>query len=222
MVRNWTDGDYVGASDLDEFVSSGNLVFTTTAARDAFLVGDLAPKSGMFATTTSDGMTLKYIVVGGTGYWSPMPGTFLVHVTQGTNFHTLGPSGTITQITNLSTVVGRNYKNWFDTANSRFAPSCPGFYEIDASVCWTNIAGGDRRLWLALNGTVLDATMTVIGNVAQPDPPVYALRTCYVWMNGTTDYLTLMSSHTCSSTQSTSQHNYTNTPSSFTARYAGV
>jgi hypothetical protein len=220
MAKSWKDGDYVSQSDLDEFVTSGTLVFSTTAQRDALLVGDLAPQPGMFATTTSDGITLRYIVVGGVGYWSPMPGTFLVHATQGTT-HTLGASGTATQITNLTTVNGRNYKTWFNTSTSKFQPLCPGFYEIDGTVCFSSNSTGDRRLWLQLNASAMDGTMTVIPTF-QTECPVYFLRTCYVYMNGTTDYLMLVASHTASSTLTTATQNYSAGPCSFTARYAGV
>lgn len=51
MVKNWSDGDYVSGDQMDDLETGHNLMFADAAARDAALVGDLAPFAGMTVFT---------------------------------------------------------------------------------------------------------------------------------------------------------------------------
>jgi hypothetical protein len=222
-VKNWADGDTVSEADLDDLIGSSNLVFANAAARDAYLVGALAPTPGMQVHMLDDGITYKRITYGGTDYWVPAPNTHLVTMTTASNQVIATTSAT--QITNLTTVATRNFGNWW--ASDRFTPTLPGIYQLDAMLTFTSTAGdGYRAVWISLNGATAATAIPGSSNQLTPYIPSggtspYALhtRTVCVPLTGTS-YVTLMFQHSSTSSPSVG---YTGVygSGSFTAKYLG-
>ncbi|MFB6955440.1 hypothetical protein ACFCYB_00030 [Streptomyces sp. NPDC056309] len=79
------------------------------------------------------------------------------------------------------------------TNNSRYTATVPGTYLIFGSVGYIANTSGDRRLYIALNGT------SVVGSGTSFDPSqsvLHGLQTAaVVTMNGTTDYVEVMTAH---------------------------
>jgi hypothetical protein len=189
-VKNWTDGDYVDASDLDGLTKSMNLTFATAAARDAFLVGDLAPQQGMIAHTLDTGITWHRITVGGTSYWAPAPGTMVCHVWQ-TSQTSIGTNGTLTQVTAMNTAASpgiRILNNWW--VPDKFTPLCPGHYEINYCVAIVGAYSDSYRMAGVMFNTLTafahGSACSFLPGMASPNN---VLSKSYpIYFNGTTDW----------------------------------
>jgi len=230
-MKQWADGDKIYASDLNELVSSGNLVFANAAARDAFLVNELAPTPGVTVNMQDDQITYRRIAVAGTNYWAPVSGTHLVCVTMQTAVNMT--NNTATQITNMTTIKTRNTGNMW--ANNRFTPTIPGWYEFDAHVIYSNNLAGDgyRAAWLSLNGastaTAIPGSWNQIYPVNAPGSALtVATRNISYYFTGIDGaYVTLMGMHN-STTASFPLSVYAGTSTnpayatSFSAKYLGT
>lgn len=192
-VKVWRDGDYVQASDLNEIVSSGIPAFANAAARDAFLVGPLAPVPGMTVHMLDDGVTYRRITVGASSYWAPPPGTFICAYQQ-TSSNTIA-AATADILGNMSTVAGRSSPWWL--TNNRFTPLLPGFYQFDGQVSWSASASDKARgSFFTLNYAGNALGTAIPGSMAMYAPSalmfaIYPARTTVVYLNGSTDNVSL-------------------------------
>ena len=192
-VKVWRDGDYVQASDLNEIVGSGNLAFANAAARDSFLVGSLAPVQGMTVHMLDDGVTYRRITVGASSYWAPPPGTVICSYQQASGNTISAASSDI--VGNMSTVAGRSSPWWL--ANNKFTPQLPGFYQLDGQVAWSASASDKGRgSFFTLNYVSNALAVAIPGSMGMYAPAataavIYPARTTVVYLNGTTDSVSL-------------------------------
>lgn len=236
-MKRWATDDLVYNTDLNDMVAGGNLVFASVAARDAFLIGDLAPVAGMTVYMQNDSITYKRIDVGGIGYWAPTPGTLMacmVTSSGSTVDQVLSPDGAAAVAYKTPANYGRNLNNCFSTTTYRFTPGVPGFYEMEGLAnFYHGTVDGYRATWLCLNGAS-QAAIPGSWNHAFPGGSTtntqFGIFTrtvcCYL---GATDYVTHMAMHNStgqtylrgrSDTSSAGyQYNY---DSCFTAKYLGL
>jgi hypothetical protein len=234
-MRRFIDGDKITANDLNDLIVFSNLSFTNAAARDAFLVGSLAPLQGMRVHMQDDGITYSRITVGGSSYWAPAAGShttgMIMAAMGGSASQTLNVSGTPTRV-NLTSVKTKNINSWW--ANNQFTPTVPGYYEIEALVCFSTPAvDGYRAAWLGLNG--ISMASAVPGSMSQLYPAGSSVsdvltvtpRPVIMYFNGTDgSYVTLVAMHTSSSTHDLVSYYYANAYSGygcvFNVRYLGM
>jgi hypothetical protein len=97
------------------------------------------------------------------------------------------PTATLTKVTLNAEVY--DSASSFDTTNYRFQPTVAGYYRINSSVYFTaSVAGAQLRTYLAKNGVVYKAGLSVIAaSAAQQGSNCSAL----IPLNGTTDYVEL-------------------------------
>lgn len=195
-VRNWADGELLTSAALNEITSSMTMRFANAAARDSMLTGDLAPAVGMTVHLADSGMTFMYIVVGGTGYWAPLPETLCFYGRQAAAQALAG--GQYSVITNftLADHGNRNLYGWFDAAAGRFTPKIPGVYEFFGGVSMaTATAGGagyTNRCGMRLNGSPIAASENWVNVTSGSYAPVSFNARKYTYiMNGTADYMEL-------------------------------
>ena len=239
-MKRWADNDLVYDDDLSELVTSANLTFANAAARDAFLVGSIAPVPGTTVYMKDDGITYTYVMVGGTGSWAPAPGTLISGVGFGSTYQSMGSAGvpTLVAIPGIAQY-SRNLNNAYNVTTSRFNPQVPGIYEISGQVASTVPApyDGYRSAWLCLNNSVpgsADAS-TIPGSRNQFWPSVsvssmvtVATKEICCYLNGSSDYVTLWAMHSASAGITIGGSVYaTNAGSSYydtslTAKYLGM
>ncbi|MFJ5157026.1 hypothetical protein ACIQCF_36935 [Streptomyces sp. NPDC088353] len=79
------------------------------------------------------------------------------------------------------------------TNNSRYTATVPGTYLVFGAVGWSNNTSGDRRLYIARNGS------SVAGSGTSFDPSqavLHGLQTSGICtLNGTTDYVEVFAAH---------------------------
>jgi hypothetical protein len=225
-MRKWVNGENVYASDLHSIVAHGNLVFADAAARNAFLVGEFAPVPGMVVYLESPdafGGTQKRVTVGNNSYWVPPPGTTIVGVSSASGGGTI-TSGVATQMTGMTAVRTRNAATMW--ANDRFTPTLPGWYELDATVRYTQVAAdGFRATWLSLNGASAGTAMAGSWNQLYPgwanSSVSVPARTVMAYFNGIDgSYVTLMGMHNSTSTVTAGYSSLG--VSAFYAKYLGL
>jgi len=156
-IKNWNDGDYVFAVDMDDITKQINHIFTDMAAANAALVGDLAPKPGMRLFTSNDG-TLWTRIGSPAAMWVPAPGTVLTDV-YGTADLALPVSSTSYPITNMSQVYTNRATAW-SAATGKFTAPYPGNYQFNQAVVFAQNATGVRQLFYRVNGSA-----TVVGSI---------------------------------------------------------
>jgi hypothetical protein len=199
IVKVWTDGELLTAATMNDLTGSTLMRFADAAARDAMLVGGLAPTPGMTVLMLDTGMTLTYVGPAGAGVWMPLPlsvcFTAYQQVSQGI------PGNTYTALnafTLAEHAASRNLYGWFDTATGKFNPKAPGIYELTGGVSMnTSVAGSGNthRGGFRINGTGGTAydlrsehrlSLNTTGAVS------FSLRKFVCQMNGTTDYAELV------------------------------
>jgi hypothetical protein len=234
-VKTWQTDDPVYVEDLNELVALGNLTFSSTAARDSFLVGDLAPIQGTVAHVIND-ITYRRITVAGTSYWAPLPGTLICGMTYSSSnsaYLNMNGSGVPTQVP-LTYAKFRNLNNAWSTSTYQFTPTIPGFYELDGRAFIYNAnTDGYRACWLSLNGASVATAIPGSWNQLYPVGAegnsrfTVMTRTVCRYFNGTDgSYVTLMAMHNMASgtIQLATTGDYTGVPydCSFTAKYLGM
>ena len=225
MAKRWAIEDKVYDTDLREIITHSNLVFADAAARDAFLVGDLAPVPGMLTyLVAADNLsnTQRRIRVGGVDYWAPPTGMEVVGMSPAASVS--AATGVATQVVNMTNVRGRNANTMW--ANNQFTPSVPGFYELDAAVRFNNASAADgyRLAWLSLNGASQVTAIPGSGNQLGPgaaNPSTVHTRTVSLYFNGIDgSYVTLMCMHNSASSITIS--GLATSATLFTAKYLGM
>lgn len=195
MVKNWADGNTVYSADYDETVTSTVMRFPSAAARDAVLVGDVAPVDGMhcFIVDTE----YVYHVVSGTGYWCPLPGAAVVDVYATTN-QTLATSGSPYVVLNMSTVA-KNLGAGYVVATGKFTAPWPGHYTFHASASFASNATGYRQIYYRLSGgaTMAGSGRQLLASVFTTGLPLAVTTTWYLSAGGTVEPMVL---HTAGAT----------------------
>jgi hypothetical protein len=142
MPKNWNDGDLVGSAELDELGNSGIMRFANAAARNAFLVGDMAPKDGQTVFIQDTNATLTYVTAGTFSGWVPPPGTFVFNayasVTQSI------PNGAYTGVTWNSTPAYRSDCITFTSGQSKIYTRLPGWYGVSTILPYGTGTAGRR------------------------------------------------------------------------------
>lgn len=98
------------------------------------------------------------------------------------------PSGTVVVVFGGATLEVHDTHNFHsNTVNpSRVTPSVPGLYLVTANLWWGGVAGGDRRVLIARNGTDLAASSRIANlSAISISQSVSRLVEC----NGSTDYI---------------------------------
>lgn len=191
-VRNWSDGETLTAAAMNELVSSTTMRFASAAARDAVLVGDLAPVDGMTAFLLDSNLTFKYIVVNGTGYWAPQAGTVCFFAYQKTSQNLV--SNTYNFIAPIDGLANnRNLNNWYNPTTATFTPLCPGYYQMFGGVgVVATTAANVYRVGLTNNSnTFVQASARDYMHASYTGFVGIAFRRHIAYMNGTTDFLRL-------------------------------
>jgi len=147
-LKKFNDGDVFYSEDMDSLVAGSNMRFPNAAARDAALVGALAPVNGTQVVLSDDGRAYRRV---GTA-WAPPPGTVLFSYASTTPLNVA--SGATIPVTNWTTNLlgGRNWGNWF--SGSSFTTPIAGYFEFAGAVHFgspTN--GGARSVWVNTSGS---------------------------------------------------------------------
>jgi len=196
VIKNWADGELLTPAVMNELTTSMTMRFANDAAREALLVGDMAPAPGMTVYMLDSGITFTYIMVGGNGYWVPPPETLCFFACQSAP-QTL-TAGVFAAIINFS-VVGRNFGNWFNPANGKFTPQLPGLYEFVGGIGMVSapaaspsyaLRGGLR--FNSSGGTLPHNATENRQIVTTNGPAAFNVRKFTFAMNGTTDYVELV------------------------------
>jgi hypothetical protein len=220
-MKNWVTNDAVTAADLNDIAFNGNLAFANAAARDAFLVGDMAPVPGLTVYMIDDGNAYRYVGAGG---WVPAHSIHMVTMFAPSYFSM--NSNAVVQATGMTTfppdMNNRNFGGCW--ANDKFTPKYAGFYELEAALIFTHATAVDgyRAVWLSLNGASLASAIPgswnstwQTGAPAGTNTYVQARSTC-CYFNGTDgSYVTIMGQQSSTST-------LTIWPASFSAKYLGM
>ncbi|SOD20210.1 C1q-like domain-containing protein [Pedobacter xixiisoli] len=103
------------------------------------------------------------------------------HVTKNDNI--VKSSGTTGPISFTHKVYDNS--NWFDLATGQFKPTMAGYYQINASMKMQDGNGGEKSVYLMKNGLVFYRGTSTTGAVAS------STVSAMVYLNGTTDFLTL-------------------------------
>jgi len=197
-LKDWADGELLTPATMNELTSSMNMRFSSAAARDALLVGSLAPVAGMTVFMLDTNMALTYVVVGGNGYWAPQPYTLCFFARQAAA-QGLG-ANTYAAITGYTVADygGRNFGNWFDVTTGKFTPKVPGVYELLGGMSMANGPSGStyaQRAGFRMNGTGAAAFSLYSENrqaISSDVPVSFDVRQFLLAMNGTTDYVELV------------------------------
>jgi len=229
-MKNWANNDPVNLDDAAELVTSANLNFATTAARDSFLTGPYAPVPGTVTYQQNDGLVYRRITVAGVDYWAPEPGTFLVLAslspTGSSQTLPLNGAGVATQVL-MGYTRGRNFGNWW--TNNMFAPKVPGFYELSGGVTFaeTNYYDGYRAAWLSLNGASIATAIPGSWNQLYPGATNVTLisvpfRTVCRYFDGVSGYVTVMAMHGSTTAHNLVANNQNMYDCTFMAKYLGM
>jgi len=217
-ARYWTDDEELTPAAMNELEASSLMTFADAAARDAFLVGDLAPVPGMHVFMLDANMSLTYLNPGIPG-WYPNPGTlcFAAYQTAGQSLASL----TNVALTGFTVVAGRNLNGWFTPATGKFKPTLPGLYEFTGGVGTTTspTAAPFHRCGLRLNGTGSAAFIAASEHrqVTNASMAVgFGVRRFTLALNGATDFVELVALAGVATATSTGV-----LASSFTAKYVG-
>jgi len=218
-IKDWAEVDPLTPDAMNELVSSGFMRFPDTAARDAFLTGDLAPVPGMTVSMLDTNLTLTYLDVGGITGWYPSPQTLCFAAYQ-TATQSLALSTYVT-ITGWTVVHGRNLNNWFDPATGRFQPTFPGLYEFSGGLSMAGAAATTavHRAGFRLNGapgTAMIAASEHRQITTTNVPTSFAVRRYTAAMNGTTDVMEVVAYASAATTTGTGSQ-----APSFSATYLG-
>lgn len=159
VIKNWTDGDYVTAADMDELSRSVVMRFTSAANRDAVLVGDLAPQDGMVVYLTDIN---RHMMREGS-WWLPMPGTFIFNAKQSTaQTLTTGVAAAMTWQT-----VDAPFGGWSGAAPTRLTLPFPGIYTLTSTVAYgSNGAGYRQTSWYQGGSVIANSTVQQPANSA--------------------------------------------------------
>jgi hypothetical protein len=84
--------------------------------------------------------------------------------------------------------LGRASSGWYDTASGKFTPQRAGLYEITASASFAVNANAEATIWVYKNGSTEVARDSRSSSTAHRLMP---RASAVVYMNGTTDYLTV-------------------------------
>ena len=75
----------------------------------------------------------------------------------------------------------------YDTSTSKFTPTVAGYYQVDASVCYSNATAGEQlRTQIYKNGS--QAKIGTVGNSTSTQAASSNVS-ALIYMNGSTDYL---------------------------------
>jgi len=135
-LRKFIDGEVFYSEDLDSLSLASTLRFPNAAARDAALIGELAPVHGTQVAMADDGGG-RLIRRSASNTWLPMPGTMCFSYAA-TGSQSISPQQSYpTTVTGWnSNLIGRNFNNWFNISNGYFKPDINGYFEMCGGVCF--------------------------------------------------------------------------------------
>lgn len=129
-------------------VQSGTVMrFATKAARDAALVGALAPVPGMMCYCADIKRIEMYATIGTWSGWTPMPGTQVADF--GPSVNQPIPITSWTGITLQTTT--RDLLGGMQANRVTYKPGVPGVYFINAAVSFVANATGVRAVYFVIN-----------------------------------------------------------------------
>lgn len=150
-------------------------------------VGALVYVSDLSGTTnaaTVNVETIGHYYFDGT-VWTQFKSQFYgFHATKTTN-NTISSEPNASEVINGWTDKIYDTNNWFNTSNGRFTPQLPGYYKVNFNVAEFYASSRLRYAMLYKNNAVI-----AFGNVANGGIINSTLSTV-VYMNGTTDYLSV-------------------------------
>lgn len=143
-LKKFNDGDVFYSEDLDSLVAWSNMRFASAAARDAALVGNLAPAVGTNVTLADENRSYRRFST----MWLPQPGTVMFSAfSASTATIPAGGAVTIGGYTNLI----RNFGNAFNLTNGQFTPPAQGYYEFCGGAAFSSPSNnGARTLYVGL------------------------------------------------------------------------
>ncbi|MNK25887.1 hypothetical protein D3C87_442170 [compost metagenome] len=155
---------------------------TAYGANQAGTLIYITDASGADNAATGNIISAGYYTFNGTQWIGFIPKFRGTHVYKTDNFSRsgAGDSGPIT-FTNKE----YDADNWFNLATGRFQPTVAGYYQINASVKMDDEVPGRKFIDLLKNGSVIYVGTGTPGTI------VSSTLSSLVYLNGTTDYLTL-------------------------------
>lgn len=176
--------------------------FASATARDTALP---TPELGMLAFLLDTETTWQAVSKSASIVWAPVPGTSVLAIRQTTGQSVAG-DGSASALTFQAEDLDL-LGSWTSGSPSRFTATVPGRYEMSGGVAYPSNATGYRGLYWRVSGTIVNASGVLLP-AASGVTTAIAARTVTVYLNGTTDYVELVTLQNSASTLTTAVTTY--------------
>lgn len=178
--KTFADMQILNAADVNDFLMRQTVMrFANAAERNAQLP---APQAGDVVLLLDTGIVWQRVIVSGTGYWAPLPGTVVFHAVCSSSSTSIDPA-TYVALPWAAPVV--DVFGGFAAGAVSYTPPVPGVYKLEGGGSFTTNTTGDYRS-IAWH---VDGVAVTGGGAAYLHPAinrfaVYPARSTAVRLNG--------------------------------------